>query len=126
MKLRALGALAATLAFAFTSSSAQAMDKQSSEFVTLAVGARAGSADFPCKEVELGSSPRCSTIITCASVHDLPICGVPAPLRQICLLLDGGIGRPSALLMRRLTACRFEACSSSHDNSGSLFCGRKN
>src|SRR5262249_52798606 len=25
------------------------------------IGARAGSADFPCKEVELGSSPRCST-----------------------------------------------------------------
>ena len=26
------------------------------------IGARAGSADFPCKEIELGSSPRCSTI----------------------------------------------------------------
>src|SRR5215813_7891651 len=29
--------------------------------MTRPIGARAGSADLPCKEVELGSSPRCST-----------------------------------------------------------------
>src|SRR5262249_5095348 len=43
------------------------------------IGARAGSADLPCKEVELGSSPRCSTNL----ILDLPMVGCPVVTRTI-------------------------------------------
>ena len=43
------------------------------------VGARAGSAYLPCKEIELGSSPRCST----NSFPDHPMAGNPVVTREI-------------------------------------------
>jgi hypothetical protein len=55
------------------------------------IGARAGSAGMLCKQVELGSIPRCSTIMTratcstCTSAVDLPICWTcifPDPLTR--------------------------------------------
>ena len=43
------------------------------------IGARAGSADLPCKEIELGSSPRCSTKL----FPDHPTVGAPVVTREI-------------------------------------------
>jgi hypothetical protein len=43
------------------------------------IGARAGSAYLPCKEIELGSSPRCST----KSFPDHPMVGAPVVTREI-------------------------------------------
>ena len=43
------------------------------------IGARAGSAYLPCKEIELGSSPRCSTNF----FPDHPMVGAPVVTREI-------------------------------------------
>src|SRR5215813_7957072 len=43
------------------------------------IGARAGSAYLPCKEIELGSSPRCSTKL----FPDHPTVGAPVVTREI-------------------------------------------
>src|SRR6516225_5334903 len=43
------------------------------------IGAHAGSAYLPCKEIELGSSPRCSTKL----FPDHPTVGAPVVTREI-------------------------------------------
>ena len=54
-------------------------------------GARAGSAYLPCKEIELGSSPRCSTKF----FPDHPTVGAPVVTReiQVRILVGEPIGR---------------------------------